>query len=156
MPGLDGMRIAVDTNILVYAHGGNDPERQAIALDVLDALAETSVCVPVQVLGELFNVLTRKAHWPRAKARDAILAARDNHSPIDTSFVALAAATDLCVDHGLSVWDAVILATAAEAGCRLLLSEDMHDGFTWRGLTIANPFVAKRHPLLEAALDRAG
>lgn len=149
------MRVAVDTNILVYAHGGNDPERQRLALDVLDALAEKSVVVPVQVLGELFNVLTRKARWPRTAARDAVLAARDNLSPIDTSFSTLAAATDLCVDHGFSVWDAVILAAAAEAGCRLLLSEDMHDGFVWRGLTITNPFADKRHPLLEAALDHA-
>ena len=149
------MRIAVDTNILVYAHGGNDPERQRIALDVLDVLTEKSVFVPVQVLGELFNVLTRKAHWSRAAARDAVLAAHDNHSLVDTSFSTLAAATDLCVDHGFSTWDAVILAAAAEAGCRLLLSEDMHDGFVWRGLTIVNPFAAERHPLLEAELVRA-
>lgn len=100
------MRIAVDTNILVYAHGGNDPERQRIALDVLDALAEKSVFAPVQVLGELFN-----------DARDAVLAAHDTLSPIDTSFFMLAAASDLCVDHGLSIWNAVILAAAAEAGC---------------------------------------
>lgn len=148
------MRIAVDTNILVYAHGGNDSGRQRIALDVLDALAEESVCVPVQVLGELFNVLTRKARWSREAARDVVIAVHDNLSPIDTSFPALAAATDLCVDHEFAVWDAVILATAAGAGCRLLLSEDMHDGFTWRGLTIVNPFAPERHPLLEAVLDR--
>ena len=44
------------------------------------------------------------------------------------------AATDLAVDRDLSIWDAVILAAAADAGCRLLLSEDMQDGFAWRGL----------------------
>ena len=149
------MRIAVDTNILIYAQGGNDPERQRIALDVLEALSEKSVLVPVQVLGELFNVLTRKARWSKAAARDAVLAWRDSFSPIDTSFSTLAAAADLSVDHGFSIWDAVILAAAADAGCRLLLSEDMQDGFVWRGLTITNPFAAKRHSLLETALDRA-
>lgn len=149
------MRIAVDTNILVYAEGGNDPERQRIALDVLEALSEKSVLVPVQVLGELFNVLTRKARWSKAAARDAVLAWRDSFSPIDTSFATLAAAADLSVDHGFSIWDAMILAAAADAGCRLLLSEDMQDCFVWRGLTITNPFAGKRHSLLEAALDRA-
>jgi predicted nucleic acid-binding protein len=147
------MRIAVDTNVLVYAHGGNDSERQRVALDVLDALAGKSVLVPVQVLGELFNVLTRKAHWPKEAARDAVLAVHDNLSPIDTAYPALISATDLCLDHGISIWDAVILATAADAGCRLLLSEDLHEGFVWRGLTVVNPFAAKRHPLLGAALS---
>jgi predicted nucleic acid-binding protein len=146
------MRIAVDTNILVCANGGNDRERQRIALDVLVALADKPVHVPVQVLGELFNVLTRKAHWSPAAARDVVMAESDNHLPIDTSFSALIAATDLSTDHGFSIWDAIVVSTAAEAGCRLLLSEDMQDGFTWHGLTIVNPFAEIRHPLLETAL----
>jgi predicted nucleic acid-binding protein len=39
-----------------------------------------------------------------------------------------------------------MLAAAAQAGCRLLLSEDMQDGFTWRGVTIRNPFAATPPP----------
>jgi predicted nucleic acid-binding protein len=58
------------------------------------------------------------------------------------------AATDLAADHQLTIWDATILAAAAEAGCRLLLSEDMQGGFTWRGVTIVNPFAAIPHALL--------
>ena len=65
------------------------------------------------------------------------------------------AAMDLAADHDLSIWDAVILAAAADAGCRLLLSEDMQDGFAWRGLTVANPFADRRHPLLTAILNEA-
>ena len=45
-----------------------------------------------------------------------------------------------------------ILATAAESACRLLLSEDFHEGFTWSGITVTNPFSSSRHPLLEALL----
>src|SRR5438309_751380 len=48
--------------------------------------------------------------------------------------------------------DAVILASAADAGCRLLLSEELQEGFTWSGVTVTNPFVASRHPLLDAML----
>ena len=47
-----------------------------------------------------------------------------------------------------------MILAAAEAGCRLLLSEDMHDGFTGRGVTITNPFASSRHPLLAATLKR--
>jgi hypothetical protein len=37
-------------------------------------------------------------------------------------------------------------------GFRLLLSEDLQDGFTWRGVTVTNPFAAALHPLLAALL----
>ena len=60
------------------------------------------------------------------------------------------AATDLAAQHHLGIWDSVILASAADAGCRLLLSEDMQDGFTWNGVTVANPFAPSLHPLLAA------
>jgi predicted nucleic acid-binding protein len=45
-----------------------------------------------------------------------------------------------------------MLAAAADAGCRLLLSEDLQEGFTWRGVTVVNPFADTRHPLLAALL----
>jgi predicted nucleic acid-binding protein len=39
--------------------------------------------------------------------------------------------------------------------CRLLLSEDLQEGFTWRGVTVTNPFAKSRHPLLDALLEGA-
>jgi predicted nucleic acid-binding protein len=58
----------------------------------------------------------------------------------------------LACDHQFEIWDALIVSTAAEAKCRLLLSEDLHDGFVWRGLTVVNPFAKRRNPLLDAVL----
>ncbi|MCC7282969.1 MAG: VapC toxin family PIN domain ribonuclease, partial [Acetobacteraceae bacterium] len=55
------MRIALDTNVLAYAEGVNGAGKKIVALDVLNGLAEHEVMVPVQALGELFAVLTRKA-----------------------------------------------------------------------------------------------
>jgi predicted nucleic acid-binding protein len=69
----------------------------------------------------------------------------------DTTTRACLSAIDLAADHKLSIWDA-ILAVAAEAGCRLLLSEDLQQGFTWAGVTVVNPFITPLHPLLMAAL----
>lgn len=63
------------------------------------------------------------------------------------------AAADLATDHRLGIWAAVILSTASKAGCRLLLSEDMANGFTWGGVSVADPFAPKRHNLLEALLS---
>jgi predicted nucleic acid-binding protein len=64
----------------------------------------------------------------------------------------MVSAMDLAADHGLTIGDAVVLAASAEAECRLLLSEDLRDGFTWRGVTVANPFAVPVHPLLAALL----
>jgi hypothetical protein len=66
-------------------------------------------------------------------------------------------AADLASDHQLGIWDAVILSAAAQAGCRVLLSEDLQHGFTWGGVTIVNPFVEAPHLLLDALLgERSG
>ncbi|MCA7120267.1 MAG: hypothetical protein LGL72_12845 [Acidibrevibacterium sp.] len=41
----------------------------------------------------------------------------------------------------------------SQAGCRLLLSEDLQEGFTWAGVTVVNPFSSPRHALLNALLE---
>lgn len=147
------MRVALDTNVLAYAEGMNGAAMKQAALELLQRLPDDATLVPAQTLGELFNVLVRKAGRTPASARDAMLSWSDAFTPIETSPSVMLAAADLAVDHQFGIWDAVILAAAAAAGCRLLLSEDMNEGFTWRGVTVTNPFAASRHALLEALLD---
>lgn len=149
------MRIALDTNFLVYAEGINDAARRDVARSIAPRLPAGKTFVPTQVMGELFRVLTGKARYDATTARATVLNLYDIYLPLETTQQALVSAMDLAVDHQFSIWDAIVVSTAAEAGCRLLLSEDMQDGFVWRGLTIANPFADKRHPLLDAALDQA-
>jgi predicted nucleic acid-binding protein len=149
------VRIALDTNFLVYAEGINDPVRCDVARDITRRLPREETCLPAQALGELFNVLTRKARRNADAARAAVLGWSDTFAPIPTSYESLLSAMDLAADHQLHIWDAIILATAADAGCRLMLSEDLQDGFTWRGVSVVNPFAVTRHPLLEASLAEA-
>ena len=106
----------------------------------------------MQVLGELFHVLVRKAGRSPERARTAILSWQDAFPLIETSPAVLLAATDLAAHHGLSIWDSVVFAAATAAGCRLLLSEDLQEGFTWGGVTVANPFLKEKHELLAALL----
>lgn len=147
------MRFALDTNILAYAEGVNDAERAALAVDLLARIPQDEALVPIQVLGELFTVLVRKAGRSPLEARDAILQWRDTFAVANTTPDVMFKAADLAADHQLSIWDAIILCAASGAGCRLLLSEDMQDGFTWGGVTVVNPFADKPHPLLAAMLE---
>ena len=134
------MRVALDTNLLVYAEGVNGEDRKLRAADVLTGLAADEIVVPAQALAELFTVLTRKARWPATKARAAVLSWHDAVLVADTTAQILMEAMDLAAMHQYSLWDAIKLATAAQTACRRLLSEDMQDGFIWRGVEISNPF----------------
>ena len=147
------MNVALDTNVLAYAEGVNGADRRRAALAVIERLPAETTLLPVQALGELFHVLVKKARRSPAAARNAVLSWGDAFPLIETDNGVLAAACDLAGDHRLGIWDAVIVAAAADAGCRLLLSEDLQDGFTWSGVTVANPFAAARHPLLDALLE---
>jgi predicted nucleic acid-binding protein len=146
------VRVALDTNILAYAEGTNGVEMRDKAIDLLQRLPAGSVVLPTQVLGELFNVLVLKAKRPADSARTAILGWRDAYALSETSASVMVNAVDLATDHRLRIWDAVILAATAEAGCRLLLSEDLQDGFTWQGVTVTNPFGLTPDPALAVVL----
>lgn len=147
------MRLALDTNILAYAEGLGDAERCTQArqwVARVARLAQVEAVLPTQVLGELQRVLVIKARRSATDARAAVLSWADAFEVAESNWEALQAALDLCADHQLSMWDALILATAAEARCRVLLTEDLQHGFTWRGVTLVNPFLAPEHPLLHS------
>lgn len=146
------MRIALDTNVLTYAEGVNDAVKRDAVANLLQVFSPETVFIPVQVLGELFNVLVREAGKSRSEAGQALLGWHDAFATIPTTPEVMFAAVDLATVHHFSIWDAVILSAASQAGCRLLLSEDLQDEFTWGGVTVVNPFVTPHHPLQDALL----
>lgn len=146
------MRIALDTTILAYAEGVDDAARQATARLTLAGLIDQDVILPAQTLGELYNVLTRKTGVEPVDARERVAAWLDGYTMAAAGESTFLAAFDLAATHRLQFWDALIIATALEAGCALLLSEDMQDGFAWRGLMVVNPFAGARHPALARVL----
>ena len=54
------IRVALDSNVPVYAEGVNGKERKILAGIILKGFAEEKIVLPVQVLGKLLMVLTRK------------------------------------------------------------------------------------------------
>jgi len=147
------LTVALDTNVLAYAENTNGAEMRDLALDLLERLPVEQTLIPVQVLGELFAVLVRKARRSRTHAREAVLHWGDSFPLIETSSDVILMALELTITHQFGWWDAVIMSAAGDSGCRLLLSEDLQDGFTWNGVTVVNPFAAKRHPMLAALLQ---
>ncbi|MDP1912789.1 PIN domain-containing protein [Brevundimonas sp.] len=147
------MRCALDTNILVYAEGVNGPDRQTAAANLLERLACADLILATQTLGELFSVLRRKGGYSGAEAVDLLGPWRTGYRVVPTSTALFDRAVRNAASSELQIWDCIILEAAADAGCSLLLSEDMQDGFVYRGVTVANPFAERLHPLLASLLD---
>jgi predicted nucleic acid-binding protein len=124
-----------DTNILVYAHHVGEKAERARTL--LAAGGKLSV----QVLNEFTAVARRKQNKSWGEIAEAIadaLALVD--PPLPLSLELHAAARALAETHRLSFYDALIVASAIEAGCDILYSEDMQHGRAIGRLTIRNPF----------------
>lgn len=132
----------LDANVIVYAMDRSDPTRQRTAAALVGALLEDRrAIISVQVLREFYVIATRKIAAPltHAAAREVIEDLRAL-TVVDESSALLADALDILEEARLSLWDALIVAAAARAGCTVLYSEDMAHGQVIRGVRIHNPF----------------
>ena len=127
----------LDTNVLIYAAVGHDP--RSITAQAVIASGGT---ISVQVLNEFASVARRKLgrSWP-----EVIRAMRDFRTalsePLPLGVATHEAALVIAERDGLAFYDALIVASALEAGCSTLFTEDMQDGRLIAGrLTIRNPF----------------
>lgn len=136
------MKVTFDSNILVYAVDARAGPKHAVAMDVLGRIAHTSGVLLLQSMGEFFRITTRKLGISISDSRSALASWRavfPVHASDEASFDL---AVTIVADHRLSFWDAMIVAAAKEAGCEVLLSEDMQDGQVVAGVRVLNPFDA--------------
>lgn len=133
-------RFFVDTNVLVYADDADAASKSARGRQVLrDALTSGRGVLSTQVLQEYFVIATRKLGVDAAVTRRKVeLLARMSVVEIDLGLIL--AAIDLHRLHSISFWDALIVRSAAAAGCERLLTEDLQDGQVLDGVRIENPF----------------
>jgi predicted nucleic acid-binding protein len=124
-----------DTNVLVYAFLDLEKRKPA-----LDALAVGGI-ISVQVLNEFTHVAhkKRKRPWPDIESAISVLRLRFPEIMAIT-VITHQSALAIARDHNLSFYDALIIASALEAGCDTLYSEDLQDGRRLPGLEIVNPF----------------
>jgi predicted nucleic acid-binding protein len=129
-----------DTNVLVYADDKASPAKQRRALELVaeHRRAGTGV-VSMQVLQEYFVTITRKLQVDARIARRKVelLAEFDVAAP---ELADILAAIDLHRLHALSFWDALIVRSAKQAGCRILLTEDFQHQQEIEGVRVTNPF----------------
>jgi predicted nucleic acid-binding protein len=134
-------RAFFDTNVLIYALAKDDP-RSMQAEQLLNAGGVLSV----QILNEFVSVARRKISMSWSDIFEALRAVRILcPSPLPITVETHEAALKIAEKYGYGIYDALVIATALEAECRTLYSEDLHDGQTVNGqVTIRNPFARSR------------
>ena len=131
-----------DTNILIYTLDPAEPVRQPIALQLVrQALQGRTMAISTQVVLEFYNTALRRRLMTPALAVQ-LLQEWAGNEVVNSTPDLLWRAFELQQRLQLSVWDALIVQAALDAGCTTLYSEDMQHGMQITGLTIVNPFVA--------------
>ena len=147
-------RFSLDTNILVYAVDGDAGERHERSRKLVERAARRDCVLALQVLAEFFHATTRQKLLAPSRARAFVRSWIDVFRVVSADDTALAEAMDAVEEHRLSLWDAMLWATARRIGCAAILSEDMRDGRRLGGVEIINPFgpdsTARLAALLEA------
>jgi predicted nucleic acid-binding protein len=134
-------RAFLDTNILVYADDAKIPAKQLRAAGLIEHhLRLRTGVVSIQVLQEYFSAASRKLNLDAGLAKRKISVYARFHV-VEPKVSSVQGAIDLHRIHRVSFWDALILQSAKEAGCGILLTEDMQHGQVIDGVKIVNPFL---------------
>jgi predicted nucleic acid-binding protein len=133
-------RFTLDTNILVYSIDNKAGRRHDLAAEIVDRAADRDCWLTLQAVSEFYVAVTRKALVPAAAA----LAQAGDWLSIFPHAAASASAVRAALSESAagraSYWDALLLATAAEAGCTTILTEDLKDGASIGGSRVHHPF----------------
>jgi predicted nucleic acid-binding protein len=125
-----------DTNVIVYAFTSDDPRSEEAY-----ALMQAGGVISVQVLNELVNVWRRKQGRGWAEVQNGLRVVKTLLDPPAALTVEVHdAAVVIARDHGFSIYDSLIVASALRAGCATLYSEDLQHSQTIERMTIRNPF----------------
>lgn len=129
-----------DTSVLVYAIV-QDEVRGPIAEELLT----TGGYISVQVINELAAVARRKFKMSWTDIGEATTGIRVLcHPALPLTSETHDKAIELAGRYGYHIYDSLIIASALEAECNVLYSEDMQDGQRITSLRIRNPFRVRR------------
>jgi predicted nucleic acid-binding protein len=132
----------LDTNVLVHAYDAADPAKQSIAQDLVRRAVAGEIVTSTQVLTEFAATLLHKIS-PAAR-RPNVLAILDALGPIKViapDADTIRRAVEAHAQHGVHIFDGMILAAAEHGACTRILSEDFNAGQSYFGIKVENPFL---------------
>jgi predicted nucleic acid-binding protein len=106
----------------------------------MDRAARGPCCLTLQSVSEFFAVAIRKNMMRPDEAARVAGAMLELFPTAAASSGAVRAALTTAASGQASYWDALLVYTAAEAGCTAIVTEDLSDGTTLAGIRVINPF----------------
>ena len=129
---------AVDTNVLIYANDSRDPRKQEIAATLISRLDDGILLW--QVACEYVWVARKLEDFDGRAAAQHLEDLTEVWRVVVPNWQVHSSALDLTLKHGMPWWDALLVASALEAGVQRLYSEDFSHGQQIGPLSILNPF----------------
>lgn len=138
-------KITIDTNILIYSLDRNHGEKHKLAIKVIEKAIKSNCILTLQVLCEFYAVTTRKNSLPQKIAQEQILDWQALFPVVIAKTESLARAINATSSHKLAFWDAMLWATARDAGVTILLSEDFQSNRLIEKVRVVNPFITNHY-----------
>ena len=130
----------IDTNVFVYAADSKNPEKRAIARNLISMSVSSGGCrISVQVLNEFASVAARKLGLTIGEIK-AYLEMFRALPVLPMSTDVTEKGLDVMKRYGLQFYDSLLLVSASESGCDEFVSEDLNDGQIYCGMRAVNPF----------------
>lgn len=131
-----------DSNILIYSVDESNPEKKAIAENILSS-AITGRCgtLSTQSLQEFYNVLTKKLKRKKTDTKQLVRDLSELFTIEEIKIHNIFEAIDISIQTQFSFWDSLIIAMAEQAGCSILYSEDLNNNQIIENVRIVNPFI---------------
>ena len=137
-------RVFFDTNIVVYCFDTLEPRKQTRAKDLLaHALNSKLGVVSYQVVQEFCNVATKakRLQLPQERILAYVNLVLQPMNQVGPGSALIESALALRAEHNFSFYDSLVIASAQQAKCQVLYSEDMQHMQRVGNLQIVNPFL---------------
>jgi predicted nucleic acid-binding protein len=131
-------KAALDTNIIIFSHGSDVPGKQVIARRLLNS----APVISSQVISEYLNVMRRLFKMNKMDLMNICSRWLENCHVQPVVFSTIDHARRLINKYDFQMFDGIVVASALEAKCDILYSEDMqHEQVVDGTLKILNPFL---------------
>lgn len=128
--------IFLDTNVLIYVLSDDEPKRE-----VAISLIKNNPHISIQVLNEFCNVCKKKMGFSYPEIQNIILQLLPQIQLVQLHKSTILKALDIGDSYKYSYYDSLILASAIEANCNIVYSEDFqHNQKINNSLLVLNPF----------------
>ena len=130
----------LDTNIFVYIHDQQSPEKQNISKDLLyTGLCTGTVCISSQVISEYFVTANNKLQLPYSEIVQ-IIHQLGRLPVVEITYAMTVRSSTRTKAYSISYWDALIVEAARCGGCSVLYTEDLQHGQIIDEITVKNPY----------------